>query len=133
MIFLVKIFLTFIVNWSANSDEFECFTYITSTCSNNVVSKWNKDDVGKSLQQWVKSISIKKLHKKTFDFGDENQQDHSKGKHCKTVTITRNDTFSKFDPDLYSSKITILGKVTHDDDGKNWYPTSRTFYGPIWA
>ena len=106
---------------------------MTSTCPNDVVSKWNKDNVGKNLKEWVRSISIEKVYKKNFKLSGENQHGYNKGKHCKTVTISRNKVFSKFDPDLYSPNITILGKVTHDDDGKNWEPTNRTFYGPVWA
>ena len=122
-------FLVVIVNWVTNSDMFECSKYMTSVCSNNVVSKWNKDNVGKSLQQWVKSISIEKLHEKASEYGDKNQDDRSNAKKSKTVTITRNDVCSQLDFDLYSPNIIILTKITHDD--KNWEPTNQTLYGVI--
>ena len=112
------------------ASTFECFTYMNSTCRNNVVGKWNKQHVGRNLKEWIKSVSVEKL--------DENtalswKHQGTRGKHCKTITIKKNDFFSSMAPRIYSSNVTILGKIYHDDEGKDWEPEQRRFFGPVWA
>ena len=105
---------------------------MTSTCPNNVVTGWNKNDIGKSLKLWITSVSIEKVDLHTAIFW-KNQPYQYRGKHCKTISIKKNDIFTNMVPDTFSSNITILGKVTHDDDGKDFEPKERNFIGPIWA
>ena len=129
----ISIFSVLIVFKFNNSVAFTCFTYMTSTCRNDVVTKWNQQNIGENLKQWIKSVSIEKIDKKTAELWNQTQQHHMRGKHCKTVTTKWNEVFPDMDPELFSPNITILGKVPHEDDGKNWEPRERKFIGPIWA
>ena len=130
---VISTFSVLIVIAINNSVAFKCFTYMTSTCRNDVITKWNKNNIGQNLKQWVKSVSIEKIDEKTAELWSQTQDYHKGGKHCKTITTRWNDVFPDTDPELYSPNITILGKVTHRDDGKNWEPRQRKFIGPIWA
>ena len=109
-----------------------CLTYATSTCPNNVVTAWNKKDIGKSLALWIRSVHIDKIDQDTATYWN-NQVYPYRGKHCKTITIKRNEYFANMVPYMFTPHITILGKVAHDDDGKDFQPKTRKFLGPIWA
>ena len=130
---VISIFSVLVVITINNSAAFKCFTYMTSTCRNGVVTKWNKHNIGENLKQWVKSVSIEKIDEKTAELWTQTQDDHKRGNHCKTTTTRWKEVFPDMDPELYSPFITILGKITHQDDGKNWEPRQRKFIGPIWA
>ena len=114
------------------ASSFECFTSITSTCDNNVVTAWNKRNVFKQLKTWIKSVRINRINE-SHPNSLENDRYNTQGRNCKTISVKKNDIFTSMAPEMFSDDITILGKVTHDDDGKSWTPKQRKFVGPIWA
>ena len=120
--FFVFIFLLFQI-FVFRVSGFKCFTTMSSTCPKNVITSWNtNDNMADNLMKWIKSV--------TFEQTSKNE---ASGKHCKTITIKENDFFSQMAPEIYSPNITMFGKVSHNDDGKNWQPSQRVFVGPIWA
>ena len=56
---------------------------------------------------------------------------HITGKHCKTIVAQKNEYFYNYVPEFYSRNITILGKLSHDDNGNN--SERKKFVGPVWA
>ena len=109
---------------------FECLTFMNSTCPNNVLTEWNNLNVGKNLKEWIQSVTVEILDQNTALAW---KLLSTRGNHCKTISITRYDYFAQFDPELYSSNVTILGKIDPNDDGQDWFPYERQFVGPIWA
>ena len=131
---LIAIFKLFIISCMEINiiSTFECFTYMASTCRNNVVTKWNNQNIGRNLKEWIKSVSVEKIDEHSALLWKD-QEHHSRGNHCKTITIKKNDFFSSMAPEIYSSNVTILGKIHHSDKGNDWEPKERQFVGPVWA
>ena len=102
---------------------FVCYTRMTSTCPDNVITPWNANKhVPDNLLQWIKSVTVEVLTKNV-----------AVGKHCKTITVKKSDFFSKLEWNVYSPNVTILGKVNDKDVGADINPKQRAFIGPIWA
>ena len=103
---------------------FVCYTRMTSTCPDNVITSWNTNkNVPGSLRQWIKSVTVEVL----------NDKNAAIGKHCKTITVKKSDFFSKLEIYVYAPTVTILGKVNDSDHGADINPKQRAFVGPIWA
>ena len=109
---------------------FECSTYMTSTCQNNKITKWNHKNIEDNLKEWITSVSVTHLNDSEA-MKWKNQGIDSRGKHCKTIAVKRNEFFYRYAPEIYSPNITVLGKLSHEDDGKN--PLLKRFVGPVWA
>ena len=129
---LLAIVLLFVVLYIKISlvSSLECYTYMTSTCQNNIITKWNRKNVGKILKEWITSVSIEHRNDSAA-MNWTNQESYSRGKHCKKIAVKRNKFFYKFAPEIYSPSIKILGKLSHEDDGKNLL--RKKFVGPVWA
>ena len=103
---------------------FTCYTRMISTCPDNVITSWNTDRyISDNLKAWFKTLTFQKT----------TPINYANGKHCKTITIKKNDYFSQMAPEIYSPNITILGKINHADNGKDWNPKRRDFVGPVWV
>ena len=100
---------------------FQCRTYMTSTCPNFEITKWNTKNVGKNLKEWIKSVSIEW----------KSQQHLPSGRHCKAFVVKKNSFFYQYAPDVISPNIIILGKLMHDNEVGN--TKTPKLYGPVWA
>ena len=125
-IFNVLIWISFSIEAISS---FNCYTFINSTCSYDMVTEWNTKDIGKILTNWFKSISIENYKK------DAATTKNLNGINCKTLSLTENHVFLNMDPETYSPEGVTLGKVLHDDDdgGISLSPKERKFVGPVWA
>ena len=124
-IFKVLVWISFSIEAISS---FNCYTFINSTCSYDMVTEWNTKDIGKILTNWFKSISIENYKK------DAATTKNLNGINCKTLSLTENHVFLNMDPETYSPEGVTLGKVLHDDDdGISLSPKERKFVGPVWA
>ena len=125
------LFVLYIMSDVSNSTTFDCFTNLKSVCPNNVLTQWNKRQVGESLKLWIKSVSLEKLGNHSATFW-KNQGHEFRGQHCKSFSITKNKYHLDRNPGLYSTNVTRFGKVTHDDDGSDFEFQERKYVGPVW-
>ena len=112
------LFLTFsIIFVLVNAKEYS--TTFTTRCADNVVSKWNKKNVGENLREWMKSITISESSSAGLD-GIR-----------KSVVLVSNEVHAKYLPEVLSPHVVIIGKLNQENDvnGQN----HQQFVGPIWA
>ena len=109
---------------------FECLTYMTSTCQNDKITKWNTKNIAKHLKEWIRSVSVEDIND-SREVNSKNQEIYNRGKYCKTIAVKRNEYFYRYAPEVYSPNITILGKLSHEDCGNN--SLQKIFVGPVWA
>jgi len=81
-VFIFLLFQIFVFRVSG----FKCFTTMSSTCPNNLITLWNtNNEMSDNLMKWIKSV--------TFEQTSENK---ASGKHCKTIAIKENHSFPKW-------------------------------------
>lgn len=122
VILLIKSFFHFEANFQRKFDDSPCTTQMKSVCLDNKVTKWNKENVGYKLKQWIKSVLFE-LHPSNYKIGEESN--------CKQLFFTKNDFFHRYGPDAISDQVMIFGNLNHHQ--KTYFGENIEFKGPVWA
>ena len=114
-----------------DSTSTKCHTFMTSTCKNGQDTSWNKNNVGKYLKEWIKSVKFEyKMHEQS-----------SIKSYCKALIMREMPFFSNYAPDVVSRYSVIIGNILPESyenyneifEGKPNPLITLRFQGPIWA
>ena len=103
-----------------------------STCRNNIVSTWNKENVGESLRSWIKSIHFEKFDK-NLNASMKIRGTEYRDKHCIDFVVTDDEPYFARVRKDFSVNSVMFGKITLVDDVRDSEPRDRKFVGPIWT
>ena len=128
-IFYWVVYVTFLS--SCDSTSTKCHTFMTSTCTNGQDSSWNKNNVGKYLKEWIKSVK--------FEYRMLEQS--SIQSYCKALVMREMPFFTNYAPDAVSRYSILLGNMLPESyenyneifEGKPNPLITIHFQGPIWA
>ena len=122
VLLLIKSYLHFVSHYQNKLGDSQCTNQMTSICLDNKVTKWNRENVGYELKQWIKSVSFE-LNPSNYKIGEENN--------CKQLFCTKNDFFHRYGPDAISDQVMIFGNLNHHQ--KTYFGENIEFKGPVWA
>ena len=125
-------FSILLVSVISKSYKLDCSIYMRSTCPNDIVSNWNKENVGESLRSWIKSIKFEKLDENSNASRKIHGLEHI-GNHCIDFVATDDEPyFARVREDFSVTSVTF-GKITLVDDVRNSEAHERKFVGPVWT
>ena len=116
---------------SCDSTSTKCHTFMSSSCKDGQDTSWNKNNVGKYLKEWIKSVK--------FEYKMDEQS--SIQSYCKALIMREMPFFSNYAPDAVSRYSMLLGNMLPEsyenynqifERQPNSLITMR-FQGPIWA
>ena len=56
LFFIYGVLISLMIKTSGSYSSLPCIDIINSTCTNDLISKWNKKDIGHNLKSWIESI-----------------------------------------------------------------------------
>ena len=56
LFFIYGVLISLMIKTSGSYSSLPCIDIINSTCTNDLISKWNKNDIGHNLKSWIESI-----------------------------------------------------------------------------